>query len=247
MNSPSSHAIERNNNRFYSYPVFGSTKSEINETTFSINSLESLQSYADIKKCQETKDSRLNNVKARINEPGPSSFYPLQKTVENKPENHTLPSKFSRFTKFLHKFQSKISKSTNLKTRKYNTITGINVASANNDPSASSWKRCFSRHHHHTSMFYTTNEKQIHLRDPVDKATEAKLIDIFSPPVDEPMKTIDSFKDQAYVKNQEISTTNHEPQNFGFDIFYNDSFFTTAVRRPVSYDNSQITDETIVI
>lgn len=241
MSSPPLHVINRCNNRFYSYPNYITTKVDINENAYAINSLESLHSFADNKHNQnETKDKCPGNIEAIKTQQRPSSFYPLHE-VANKPMNLTSPSKISRFSRFIHRFQLRISKTTS-QNKKYNTVTGISIIPTTNDHSTL-WKRRFSRHH--TSMFNPREEKLLSLHLPTGNLTDSKLIDIFSPPVYEPMKTIDSLKDQLNI-NEEVST-NYPSKSFDFDFLYNDSFFTTAVRKPISYDNSQITDETIVI
>lgn len=237
MSTPLLQGIQRSTNRFYSYPNFTTHKGEDAENT-SINSQGIPQSYAELNhNDKKYKKTPIDVYGIKPQHKKPSSFYPIEDKAELKSNAQTVTSKTSRFSRFMQKFQSRIYKTTG-RNNKFNTVTGANIAPPIDDHlSTTSWKRRFSRHH--TSMFYPKEDKLLPLKLDSDKLTEKNLSDIFSPPVEEPMKTIDSCKDEAIV--------NPSTMFIDFDSFYKDTFFTTSVRKPTTYDNSQITDETIVV
>ncbi|KAI5952060.1 hypothetical protein CANMA_005139 [Candida margitis] len=244
MHSSQSLGAKRDNNRFYSYPNYTNI-TDVSENKFAADSSGSFHRYAENIKQDECMDNSLPQDKDQLQQQistKPSSFYPLQE-ADVKPENKTLPSKISKFSKFLNRFKHKPSKSTGV-AKKYNTVTGVNIAPTNEH--SVPWRRRFSRHH--TTMFNLAAGEKSLPSDSFPETNMKPILDaIFSPPVKEPMKTIESLEYSNKVIELNESITRPRTKSLSLSSFYNNSFFSTAVRKPISYDNSQITDETIVV
>ncbi|KAI5962714.1 hypothetical protein KGF57_001448 [Candida theae] len=231
--------------RFYSYQKYSTPQSDNIKDAFAEDLQESLQHTVEINhnlNMSKCKDKHLTKVEATNSlHNKPSSFHPLQNSTETKSTDLVVASKISRFSRFINKFHLRIAKTT-CQSKKFNTVTGADMTPHITEKHpTSTWRRRFSKHH--TSMFYPSDNGSLPLRLASENVTNTKLCGIFSPPVPEPMKTIDSLKDDLIKRSAESPPV----QNlFDFDSFYNDKFFTTGVRRPITYDNSQITDETIV-
>ncbi|KAI5965654.1 uncharacterized protein KGF55_001016 [Candida pseudojiufengensis] len=178
------------------------------------------------------------------------AFYPIQQYPNDNSIKENTFQKQSRFSRFLYKFKHRpsISFKEPKKVKEKETRAKTLALGVGGNIVSHTWIRRFSKTNN------TMATPIIIASSPIEQEPK----DIFSPPPSEiPMETIDSVQNDNINQENKFNslplaskltptTRSNKSKSFSLNTFYNNSFFKTGGRLPISYDNSQITDETII-
>ncbi|KAI5955212.1 hypothetical protein KGF54_001773 [Candida jiufengensis] len=221
--------------------------SKFNKGVITIDPVANLSKYVgpNINECQIVSNGSLKDEVC--------AFYPIQQNTNDNSTKENTFQKQSRLSRFLYKFKHKSSIREPKKSTKERSKTIAIGADGNNlQNQTTSWIRRFSKNNNNTTPPVIPIVPIDNPSNEVD--IPAKLNDIFSPPPQEkPMDTIESVQNSAHSQQNKLeslptdnkTTRTSKSRSFSINTFYNNSFFKTGGRLPISYDNSQITDETI--